>query len=121
MPNEKDSIPNVEELEDLLSLPTDSLIQVFRSLDGDIGILGVGGKMGPTLACMAVRASHAAGVQRRVVGISRFSSGGLDARFRASGAYTIRCDLLNRAELSNLPDFPTITYVVGQQSSACGS
>jgi len=121
MPNEKDSIPNVEELEDLLSLPTDSLIQVFRSLDGDIGILGVGGKMGPTLACMAVRASHAAGAKRRVVGISRFSSGGLESRLRASGVHTIRCDLLNRAELSNLPDFPNIIYMAGMKFGSSGN
>jgi hypothetical protein len=121
METEKDSIRSVEELEDLLSLPTDSLIQVFRSLDGDIGILGVGGKMGPTLARMAVRASDAAGAKRRVVGISRFSSAGLESRLQASGVQTIRCDLLNRVELSSLPEFPNIIYMAGMKFGSSGN
>ena len=121
METEKDSIRNVEELEDQLSLPTNSLIQAFRSLDGDIGILGVGGKMGPTLARMAVRASDAAGAKRRVVGISRFSSAGLESRLQAFGVQTIRCDLLNRAELSSLPEFPNIIYMAGMKFGSSGN
>jgi nucleoside-diphosphate-sugar epimerase len=121
MPNNKDSIRDVEELEDLLSVPTESLIHTLRSLDGDIGILGVGGKMGPTLARMAVRASHAAGVKRRVTGVSRFSSGHLESRLQASGVQTIRCDLLNRTELLSLPDFPNLVYMAGMKFGSSGN
>src|SRR5262245_45104796 len=42
------SIRDVEHLEDLLSEPTPYLIEAFRRLDGDVLVLGVAGKMGPT-------------------------------------------------------------------------
>ena len=41
---------SVEELEDFMTTPTQALVDDMRRLDGDILVLGVGGKMGPTLA-----------------------------------------------------------------------
>jgi nucleoside-diphosphate-sugar epimerase len=120
MLNSRHSIRDVEQLEDLLSEPTDSLINAFRSLEGDIAVLGVGGKMGPTLARMAVRASRATGVERRVIGVSRFSSPGLESSLRAHGVETIRCEMLNRAELSCLPDVPNIIYMAGMKFGSSG-
>ena len=52
---------SVEVLEERLSQPSPKAIETLAALDGDLLILGVGGKMGPTLARMAVRASHAGG------------------------------------------------------------
>ena len=69
----------VEELERIMTEPSPELIDDVARLDGDIMLLGVGGKMGPTMAKMARRAVEAAGVQKRVIGVSRFS----DARARA--------------------------------------
>ena len=66
------SIRDVEELDDLLSEPTEDVTRALASLEGDVLILGVGGKMGPTIARMARRASDAAGSSRRVIGVSRF-------------------------------------------------
>ena len=74
MRNDIASIRNLDELEDLLSEPTEGLIESFRKLDGDIMVLGVGGKMCPSLARMAKRASDIAGAYRRIIGVSRFSS-----------------------------------------------
>ena len=51
-------IASTEELDDLLSAPTPGVIETLGRLDGDLLILGVGGKMGPTLARMAARASQ---------------------------------------------------------------
>ena len=48
-----ESIQNVELLEDLLSTPTQGVLDLFQKLDGDFILLGVAGKMGPTLARMA--------------------------------------------------------------------
>src|SRR5215469_12975165 len=67
------SIRDTDELETLLSEPSENTVRTLRNLDGDILVLGVGGKMGPTLARMAKRASHLAGIRRRVIGVSRFS------------------------------------------------
>ena len=73
-PLHKTSVRDVEELDELLSEPTEAAIRTLAAIDGDIVILGVGGKMGPTLARMAKRASDLAGVSRRIIGVSRFSS-----------------------------------------------
>ena len=72
------TIADVETLEDLLSEPTSALVEMMRRVEGDILILGVGGKMGPSLARMAKRASEQAGVARRVIGVSRFRGDGLE-------------------------------------------
>src|SRR2546423_9718091 len=69
-----DRIEDVEQLEDLLSEPTDGVVETLARLDGDLILLGVGGKMGPTLARMARRASDAAGRQRSILRASRFSA-----------------------------------------------
>jgi hypothetical protein len=52
----------IEELEARLSQPSDALIKDMAHLDGDIMLLGVGGKMGPSLARLAMNAIRAAGV-----------------------------------------------------------
>ena len=67
------SIADEAELERRLSDPPEYLVQLFSGLSGDILVLGVAGKMGPTLAGMAVRASEAAGTRRKVIGVARFS------------------------------------------------
>ena len=65
-------------LEDLLSEPTPGVVETLGRLPGDMVILGVGGKMVPSLARMARRAADLAGVKRRIVGVARFSSSGLE-------------------------------------------
>src|SRR5437867_909360 len=104
-------IANVEQLEDLLSEPTDAVVETMGRLEGDIIVLGVGGKMGPTVARMAKRASDAAGVRRRVIGVARFSSGRLEAHLQAHSVETIRADLLDADQLEKLPDAPNVVYM----------
>src|SRR4051812_48859037 len=77
------SIRDVDHLEDLLSTPTPGAIETVARTDGDFIVLGVGGKMGPTLARMLARAAAAAGVKKRVIGVSRFSSPELPKQFGA--------------------------------------
>jgi len=120
MPSEKASIQDVNELEELLSEPTDGTIRALTALDGDILILGVGGKMGPTLARMAKRASDIAGVKRRVIGVSRFSSAALEQQLHAWDIATVRCDLLDRKSLVALPNAPNIVYMAGMKFGSTG-
>ena len=91
-------------LEDLLSDPPPYVVDALGRLAGDLLILGVSGKMGPTLARMAVRASALAGVRRQVIGVARFSDPAVAESLRRHGVMTIACDLLNPAELDRLPD-----------------
>ena len=74
-------IATIETLENQLSEPTQAAVEAISRIDGDIILLGVGGKMGPSLAHMARRASQqAGGPERRVVGVSRFSDPAVRAK-----------------------------------------
>jgi nucleoside-diphosphate-sugar epimerase len=120
MVQQKTSVRDIEELEDLLSEPTEAAIQALSDLDGDIVVLGVGGKMGPTLARMAKRASNLAGKSRLVIGVSRFSSPKLESQLQASGVETLRCDLLDPKSLSALPDAANIVFMAGMKFGCTG-
>src|SRR5262245_21992863 len=109
------TIDQVAQLEDLLSEPTSEVVECLSRLDGDLIILGVGGKMGPTLASMVCRADQWHGKTRRVLGVSRFT----DARARQSldsrGVETIACDLLDQDALDRLPDAPNVVAMTGMK------
>lgn len=110
----------VEQLEDLLSTPTPSVIDTLRRLDGDILLLGVAGKMGPSLARMARRASDATGMPRRVIGVSRFSSRDQETALNTHGVETIRCDLLQEDEVDKLPEAPNVIFMAGMKFGSSG-
>jgi nucleoside-diphosphate-sugar epimerase len=115
------NITDVSHLEDLLSEPTEGVIAAFSRLDGNLLILGANGKMGPTLARMARRASDVSGTRRGIVAVSRFSSAGGEAPLRAHGIETIRCDLLDPDQLDALPDAPNVVYMPGMKFGATGN
>ncbi len=115
------TIQNVEELEDMLSQPTEATIYAMGTLKGDLVILGVGGKMGPSLARMARRASDLAGVTRRVIGISRFSgTSRLEEQLQSWGVETHRCDLLDAKSLSQSPEASNVIYMAGMKFGSTG-
>src|SRR5256884_1406691 len=107
------AIQTVEQLEQRLSEPTERVVEAMRRLPGDIILLGAGGKIGPSLARMARRASDLAGGKRRVIGRSRFSLPNEEARLQAQGVETIRCDLLDEAAVAQLPTAPNVIYLAG--------
>ena len=107
-------------LEDLLSEPTEAVVRACGRLGGDVVVLGVGGKMGPSLARMVRRASDLAGVRRRVIGVSRFGSGDLQARLEADGVETVRCDLLDAAAVEALPSAENVFYLAGTKFGSQG-
>lgn len=110
-------LASVAELEDLLSQPTQALIDDLAQVDGDLMILGVAGKMGPTLARLAKRASP----HRRVVGVARFSDPKVRERLEAWGVETIAADLLDPAALASLPRPPNIVFAAGHKFGATGN
>ena len=114
------SIADVAQLDDLLSEPTDAAIDAVSRIDGDIIILGVAGKMGPTLARMARRASDRAGVRRRVIGVARFSDTGQEDALRRHDIETIRCDLLDEESVARLPDASNVVFMAGRKFGSSG-
>jgi nucleoside-diphosphate-sugar epimerase len=114
-------IKSVEQLEDLLSEPSQAAIEAMKRLDGDVLLLGVGGKMGPSLSRMVKRASDQAGNRRRVIGVSRFSSPGLKEQLNSQGVETISCDLMNQVDVDGLPDVPNVVYMAGMKFGSTGN
>ena len=111
-----DRIPDVDALEELLSRPSQALIDDLAALDGDIMVLGVGGKVGPCLARLAKRAAP----QKRVVGVARFSDAAVKERLESWGVETIACDLLDRAAVEGLPKLPNVIYMAGRKFGTAG-
>jgi nucleoside-diphosphate-sugar epimerase len=103
-------------LEDELSRPDDATISALHSLDGDIVVLGAGGKMGPTLARMAARATASRG--SAVYAVSRFRDGAARASLEAAGVRCITADLSDRAAVDALPAVPNVLYLSGQKFGA---
>jgi nucleoside-diphosphate-sugar epimerase len=112
-------IQSEHELEDRLSDPPAGVVETMGSLQGDVILLGVAGKMGPTLARMAKRASDQAGVRRRVIGVSRFT-GGAEAELQEHEIETIRCDLLDEEAVARLPDAPNVVFMTGRKFGSTG-
>ncbi len=77
--------------------------------------------MGPSLARMAKRASDMAGVERRIIGVSRFSSTALESQLNAWGVETLHCDLLDRTELSRMPNADNVVYMAGMKFGSSGN
>jgi nucleoside-diphosphate-sugar epimerase len=104
-----------------MSEPTPALVADLARIDGDILVLGVGGKMGPTLARMARRAAPG----RRIIGVARFSDPAVRATLEHHGVECIACDLLDRAALERLPNVAdgvrNLVYMAGHKFGAAGN
>jgi nucleoside-diphosphate-sugar epimerase len=112
-------IATESQLDELLSEPTAALVETMRRTPGDFALLGAAGKMGPTLARMVRRASDLAGTQRRVIAVSRFSSGS-HAEFTDHGIEAVACDLLDRAAVERLPDAANVVFMAGRKFGSTG-
>jgi hypothetical protein len=114
-------IQNVAELEERLSRPSDADVSAMAALNGDLLILGVGGKMGPSLARLARRALNQAGSKNRVIAVARFSERGLPAELATQGIETIACDLLEPGALANLPNIPNVIFMAARKFGTAGA
>ena len=110
-------ITSEEMLDEVMTTPSAALIRDLAAVDGDILILGVGGKMGPTLARMARRAAPA----KRIVTVARFTAPGLREALDAAGIETIACDLLDRAAVEALPKCRNVIFMAGFKFGAVGN
>ncbi len=110
------SIRNQQELDDLLGTPSHADMEAMSRLDGDLMILGCGGKMGPSLAVRARRAAPA----KRVIAVARFSNPELPKHFAARGIETIAADLLDPGALAALPAAPNVIFMAARKFGTSG-
>ena len=114
---ENAGFPTVDALEEFMTRPSAELAADLGRAPGDILVLGVGGKMGPTLARLAKRAAP----DRRIIGVARFSEKGLKEKLARDGVECIACDLLDGAALSKLPRAPNLVFMAGHKFGAAGN
>lgn len=112
---------NLQQLEDEILAPSAALIADIKQIKGDIMLLGIGGKMGPSMAKAAIRAIKEAGADKKVYGVSRFSTTELREELENMGVHTIACDLLNEDELKELPQVENIIYLAGHKFGTTGN
>ena len=110
------TIPDVAALDELLCRPSQALIDDLNKVDGDNMILGVAGKMGPTLAGLA----KAALPDRRIIGVARFSEASAKAWLEARGIETLSCDLLDEGAIRRLPKASNVIFMAGRKFGAEG-
>lgn len=110
----------VEQLEARLAEPSPELVAEIAALDGDLLILGAGGKIGPSLARLARNAVRRAGVTKRVIAVSRFSAPELVTDLEREGIEALAADLLDECQLRRLPDARNILFLVGTKFGTLG-
>jgi len=110
-------IEDVGALEELMTRPSQALIDDLAQVPGDILVIGAGGKMGPTLCRLAKRAAP----EKRVLAVARFSDPDLRRSLEAQGVETRVCDVLDRVGLLGLPDAENVIYMAGRKFGSVGS
>jgi nucleoside-diphosphate-sugar epimerase len=108
---------DVDHVEDVMTTPSAALIADLARTPGDIIVLGIGGKIGPTLARLAKRAAP----DKRVVGVARFSEKGLREQLTGWGIECIAADLLDRAQIDKLPKLPNVIFMAGRKFGSAGA
>ena len=100
--------------------PSDQLVEDLAALDGDVVILGVGGKIGPSLARLAKKAIDKGRSSKKVIGVSRFSEPGLKEQLEQQGIITHKADLLQEDQLKTLPKAQNVLYLAGTKFGTTG-
>jgi nucleoside-diphosphate-sugar epimerase len=112
-----DRLRDVEHLEEVMTAPSPAVIAALQQLPGDIIVLGIGGKIGPSLARLAKRAAPA----KRVVGVARFSETGVREKLTQWGIECIAADLLERKEIEALPKLANVVFMAGRKFGSSGN
>jgi nucleoside-diphosphate-sugar epimerase len=114
-------IDTESQLEERLSRPFPEDIESLAKIDGDLLILGAGGKMGPSLARLAKRAIDSGSVQKRVIAAARFSDQVLASQLKSEGIEIIQSDLLEPGTLGGLPDVPNVVFMAARKFGTSGA
>jgi len=109
------------QLDEALSQPSPALVNDIAALEGDIMILGAGGKVGPTLSVMAKRAVERSGKPREVIAVSRFTDPFVTELLKKENVAAISADLTDAKQVASLPKVKNIIYMAGRKFGTSGS
>ncbi len=110
-----------EKLNELLTAPSDALVEDIKKIKGDIIVLGATGKMGPTLCILAKNAAEKAGISKRIIAVSRFSDPIAAELLKSNGIETISCDMSDPEQLEKLPDVENVIFMAGRKFGTDGN
>ncbi len=110
-----------ERLNTLLTEPSQALIEDMKKIKGDITVLGAGGKMGGTLCLLAKKALEKAGLQNKVIAVSRFTDPLAVKLLNENNIKTVSMDLQNISELNSLQESENVIYMAGRKFGTDGS
>lgn len=110
-----------EKLNELLTTPSDALIEDIKKIKGDIMVLGAGGKMGPTLCVLAKNACRAAGIDKKIYAVSRGSDPIATELMKNNGIEVIAMDLLDKEKLYALPEVENVIFMAGKKFGTNGN
>lgn len=113
-------ITSEQQLEQVLTQPSEADISFARRLRGDCMVLGAGGKMGPTLAQRLHLALKAANRDSRVIAVSRFQSADAEQELKNAGVQTVSCDLLDPEDVRSLPLVDNVLFLAGRKFGSTG-
>lgn len=102
----------VDELDELISTPNQRVVETVRGLQGNIGVLGAGGKMGFHFSSMLQRSLELLGRKDRVTTISRFGDSATRQQFEAAGFHVVSADLAEPEQVAALPDLDHVISLV---------
>ncbi len=106
-------IESEAQLDELLTTPSEQLVESITSLVSPLVVLGAGGKMGPSLVMLAKRAAEQAGHPLEIVAVSRFQNRDTRNWLTDRGIETRAVDIFDSKQLASLPDSPNVVYLVG--------
>lgn len=110
----------LDALEQKYTRPSGAFLEDLKKIEGDFIFLGIGGKMGPSMAKLLVQGLKEIGEERKVYGVSRFSDAEGRDYLQSLGVDTIACDLLDDDALQQLPDVKNVIYLAGFKFGATG-
>lgn len=108
-------------LNEMLVQPSEGLVEDIKKINGDIMVIGAGGKMGPSLCVLAKNAAKRAGINKRIIAVSRFTDAIATQFLNDNGIETISADLLEEGGVESLPEVENVIFMAGRKFGTEGS
>lgn len=117
----KRSFASLDELDEYLTRPPESVLAALEECEGDFVVLGAAGKMGFHLSRMLQRALADLSGSRKITVVSRFSSPESRMKFEDHGFQVIAADLSEPEQLDRVPQAENVLYLAGIKFGTSGN